>query len=108
MRVCLDRDQVLGAPDFQVPDSDGYCEGGNNSLLACPYQGAITSIFPQFGKLLQKIHQGLFQDSMSSHGSVEEREEMGMGCRVPSCLPKAQGCDHLRVDFETARHRVAN
>ena len=29
-----------------------------------------------------------------------------MGCRVPSCLPKAQGCDHLKVGFETARLRV--
>ena len=25
----------------------------------------------------------------------EEREEVRMGCRVPSRVPKAQGCDHL-------------
>ena len=35
-------------------------------------------------------------------GPFEEREEVGMRCRVPSCLPKAQGCDHLRASFETA------
>ena len=30
-----------------------------------------------------------------------------MGCKVLSCLPKAQGCDHLKADFETARFGVA-
>ena len=61
-------------------------------------------LLPRFGKLLQKIHQGLFQGSMSTHESIEEREEVevGMGCKVPSYLPKTQECDHLRVGFEIA------
>ena len=74
--------------------------------MAYPYQGNNTSIFPRFDKLLQEIHQGLFQDSLSSHGPSEERKEVRMGCIVPSCLPKAQGYDHLKVDFETGRLRV--
>ena len=38
---------------------------------------------------------------------LKKKEEVGMGRRVPSCLPKAQGCDYLRASFETARVGVA-
>ena len=71
--------------------------------LASPNQGDKTSIISQLSKLQHEIYQGLFLDSMSSHGTFEEREEVGMGCRVPSCLPKAQGCGHLKTSFETAQ-----
>ena len=107
MRVCSNRDQVFGSPDIQVPNSNGWCKSGSISRMASPCQGDRTLILLPFGKLLQKIHQGLFQGSLSSHGLVEEREEVGMGCRVPSCLPKAQGCDHLRANFEIAQLRVS-
>ena len=63
--------------------------------MASPDQGDRTSIVPRLSKLLKEIYYELFQDSQLSHGPFEEREGVGMGRRVPSCLPKAQGCDHL-------------
>ena len=55
--------------------------------MAYPYQGDKTLICPRFGKVVQKIHQGLFQGSRHSHGSVE-REEVGKGSRGSSYLQK--------------------
>ena len=39
----------FGSPDFQVPDSGGWCEGGSNLRLACSDQGDRTSILPRLG-----------------------------------------------------------
>ena len=58
MRVCSDRDQVFGSPDFQVPDSDGWCKGGINSRLACPDQGDKTLILHRLSKLLMRFIKG--------------------------------------------------
>ena len=92
----LKRDQVFGSSDFKVSYSDGWCKGGNKSRLACPDQGDRTSIVPRLSKLLQEIYYGLFRDSHLAHGPFEEREEMGMGCRVPSCLQKLKDAITLK------------
>ena len=78
----------------------------SKSRLASPDQGDRTSIVPRLSKLLQEIYTGLFQDSQCSHRPFKKREEVGIGCRVPSCLPKAIRCDHLKAGFETANKEL--
>ena len=52
--------------------------------MASPDQGDRTSIVPRLSKLLQKIYNGLFQDSQCSHGAFEKERkwEWDSECQV--------------------------